>query len=298
VTAPLLTIVVPVRSVPTDLQASELLWAEGPDPANAGLIETLVVLDGGADSSAQLVTAAAESTGNSRAIALDVPRGPGVARNVGMDEANGEFVCFADADDLVSPRLVLEACWLARETKADAVALGYQEISMATGTAKQRLPESTELADLLWKRAAVWRFVFRKSFLQDHGIRFPELSYGEDILFLLDVAANRPQVNPLRSVAYRHRMHDEGLSGSQRDGGSCVELARRLRDRSASSPDSADRDLARVWHARVALANSQLFMQRRPRTLWSAGLDLVRSPRTAWRLARDEVRNSRRGNGQ
>lgn len=62
-------------------------------------VEVLVIDDGSTDATAEVLRS---YIGKIRAITI--PHcGPSIARNVGINAASGEFVCFLDADDLIAP---------------------------------------------------------------------------------------------------------------------------------------------------------------------------------------------------
>lgn len=67
-------------------------------------VEAIVVDDASTDASTDRVEAAARDTpGAIRLLRQPVNRGPGAARNLGLRQASGRFVCFLDADDRYVP---------------------------------------------------------------------------------------------------------------------------------------------------------------------------------------------------
>ena len=50
--------------------------------------------------------------------------GPGPTRNIGLDHATGEFICFVDADDWIEDRLLECAVHRMQETGAEMVQFG------------------------------------------------------------------------------------------------------------------------------------------------------------------------------
>ncbi len=51
--------------------------------------------------------------------------GLGMARNTGIDEATGKYICFFDSDDYIAPSLIEECYFAAEEQVADMVCFGY-----------------------------------------------------------------------------------------------------------------------------------------------------------------------------
>ena len=69
-------------------------------------IEVLLVDDGSTDKSPALCRRAAQQDPRFRAVCLPGRGGVAKARNLALDQAKGDYILFADADDLVCPRYV------------------------------------------------------------------------------------------------------------------------------------------------------------------------------------------------
>ena len=75
-------------------------------------LELICVDDGSTDGSREILDRFAERDPRVKVICHDRNRGAAAARNLGLDAANGEFVQFTDADDLLDPdalRLLITA---------------------------------------------------------------------------------------------------------------------------------------------------------------------------------------------
>lgn len=111
---------------------------------------------------------------NIREIMLDSNSGPGVARQAGIDEAEGEFITCIDADDTFYGAFALES--MLRVIESD------ETVVCASGTFLQL---DNGLNYVPHKGDMVWMFgkIYRKSFLSKYNIRFNDTRANEDTGF-------------------------------------------------------------------------------------------------------------------
>ena len=101
-------------------------------------------------------------------------RGVGYARQYGIDHTNGDFIAFIDSDDTF-----YEACSLSmlskvlKDTSAKFVISPFIQIGKEIG---QQAPVN---ANLVW----LFGHMYRRSFLQEHNIRFTPTGSNEDVGF-------------------------------------------------------------------------------------------------------------------
>ena len=116
--------------------------------------------------------------------------GLGRARNIGLDAATADYVTFVDSDDVV-PRDAYELMMHAIEgSGSDIVSGGVLRYDGArtrpSGLHRRAVPETRvathvrAMPSLLYDTTA-WNKIFRREFLLEHGLRFPEGVYYEDI---------------------------------------------------------------------------------------------------------------------
>ncbi|MBR4327049.1 MAG: glycosyltransferase family 2 protein [Bacteroidales bacterium] len=136
--------------------------------------------------------------------------GVGVARNIGLDNAEGEWIICVDSDDL----LVSNAFEIFdRYLKSDSESIIFNSKSvMSDDLAKpsKRSPRNQEFDDYLsgknddlrYTPAQPWGRMVRRELIERHHIRFPEVRYSEDRFFSIAVSALTDKFLPVNEVVY------------------------------------------------------------------------------------------------
>jgi hypothetical protein len=233
---------------------------EGLSFCEANAFEIILVDDGSTDGSLNEFLSALPSGLHVKSDILETNRGPGTARNSGLAIAEGQFVAFWDADDRAALLPYMELAYTLAESDLLLGALGYEIQAPGRGTLQKFLPGSdSELCQLIVQRPAIWRFIFRRQGLADLHVRFPALRYGEDLLFMLEIAGRSGQLVATHStLGYWHQLGRSG-STSTKPGSRGInmllhELSRVLDD--STSPQL--RALALQWFWRVWARGSVL----------------------------------------
>lgn len=134
--------------------------------------------------------------------------GPGVARNVGVQLAEGEFISFVDVDDEVLLPSLLYITRVAGELGIPILSGAYQLTKSLNHEARpsQDLPLLTIVPwqERLRQYPAIWSWVFRREILSSERLTFPSLFYAEDLLFLLRISQVHPTFVQSSIVTYRH----------------------------------------------------------------------------------------------
>ena len=150
------------------------------------------------------------------------------ARNAGLEAATGEFIWFFDADDLAKENVLGKLKAMIPETGCDRIVFGAYEFTDAmTETEWERSRAGELVTNTSWYDAVVWRSLLRREFLRQHDLyfRYPELTHGEDGLFMYEVTLKAPVTVETEEVIYFYRIH----SGSADAAVSVENLRRKLR---------------------------------------------------------------------
>ena len=138
-------------------------------------LEILVIDDGSTDWCGKICDEYAGKDGRIRVFHTE-NRGLSCARNLGLDNARGEWIGFVDSDDWIETDMYEVLLKRAEETEADIVECGVlEEHPNRTGKRQEYLVTGTEAVIMLIHRElsnAVWNKLWKKSCFDK--IRFPE----------------------------------------------------------------------------------------------------------------------------
>ncbi|PLA36907.1 hypothetical protein CYJ46_11405 [Corynebacterium coyleae] len=150
-------------------------------------------------------------------------RGPGAARNMAIEQAHGEFLAFADADDLVLPGAYRSMLQTLEETGSDFVFGGYVRHKGSSVTRPQ-IVEATHSRDVLRANASdfpealnepvLWNKIFRMEFWRSSVRAMPEHLNYEDQPPILRAIVSATSFDVLKRDVYSWRLSDEGMSRS------------------------------------------------------------------------------------
>ena len=163
-------------------------------------LEILLIDNGSKDGSGTLCDDYAERFSNIKS--YHIPNnGVGSARNFGLAKAQGEFICFVDADDYLVGNLFSDM-ENQLDSELDLLVFSYynsleKNLSETARSAKILPIEGKKdrnqfielfsklfLSDMMY---TVWNKIYRRKFLEEHRIKFEQYELGEDVRFNLNV---------------------------------------------------------------------------------------------------------------
>lgn len=169
--------------------------------------EVLLVDDGSTDGSLAICREYAGGDARFSVIHKD-NGGASSARNVGIDAAKGNWITFADSDDELFPRFfgLFNSAIESGGCENTLVNLNVEVIdknvvNTLTQAAEYRNLDSFYNAPLY---GSVWNKAFKKSILDDNGIRFDTaLRFSEDCLFVAHYCSFMDSVVLIKDFGYR-----------------------------------------------------------------------------------------------
>ena len=150
-------------------------------------IEIICVNDASADDSIKILNNYAQKYPNLRLIDCKENGGESVARNIGLDNANGEYIGFIDHDDVIDLDFYEKLYNKAIETNADIIKGNVETIDCKGNIAKtEDLNQKIISTKNKWHWTYQWwSGLYKKSLIVDNSIRFLEgFCFGGDYLFL------------------------------------------------------------------------------------------------------------------
>ena len=183
--------------------------------------ELLLIDDGSKDSSGAICDEYAEKDARVRVFHKE-NGGVSSARNLGLDNAKGEWITFVDADDWV------DDCWLQsinsevyRHSDTDIIRYGYNCYNEEGVFLESVRAECTMIADnpeqfIVYSESnkyyeMVWNSAFRTTLVSN--IRFrTDIQWSEDYLFMYECFACARKMLILDCALYHYRNRTDGLS--------------------------------------------------------------------------------------
>lgn len=188
--------------------------------------EVILIDDGSTDGSAELCDEWAKKDSRIR-VFHKKNEGAGSARNVGLEQALGEYIYFFDIDDRVPEVLLSTLVRQMKETNADMMVFGYNSFdvkykSITKVSFQREMIESNEelrgvFVDncILKVNGFPWNKMYRKSFLDRHGLRFENQRIQQDEVFNLKCYHRVERLLFSDSVLYDYFVYDHGNTRSR-----------------------------------------------------------------------------------
>lgn len=160
-------------------------------------------------------------------IKLSDNSGQGIARNVGLDYATGEYITFVDSDDLIDDTMIQKLFWAITDYGCDVAECRFAQFSNDLEIPAQEkidravylnlsdVNDLRQLVTLNCAKTAVWGRLYRNDFIRNNRLRFVEHLIYEDVQFSgvsMFMMSTYCQIN---EQLYYYRYNEEGTTYSK-----------------------------------------------------------------------------------
>ena len=181
-------------------------------------LEVILVNDGSRDHSPALCDRLAQQDARVRVIHQQ-NQGVSVARNTGIDAAEGQYVLFLDSDDLWENDL-LETLEGHIRQQPDMIVYGYRQFGCEAAL-EEFIPVASEQSETgtdyfhryekmgMMPAVSCCCHAFRRQFLKDGGMEFPlHVQYGEDFRFCMNCLKLAQKLICVPRSFYHYRVNE------------------------------------------------------------------------------------------
>lgn len=193
--------------------------------------ECLLIDDGSQDESLQLMRKLAKKYSQIK-IFSHKNQGPAYTRNIGIENAEGEYLLFVDADDCLKPNILNVLYTELKERRTDVLCYGYEEREKKrtksyaidqTLCYRNREEVEKNIINILEKRllvASTCNKAYARELLLKYDLRLPEQLYlAEDLTFNIKVLemAESYRFIPNIGYCYIHRNEESLIKKYKKD---------------------------------------------------------------------------------
>ena len=193
-------------------------------------IEVICVNDASSDKSREIVEEYLKQ--DSRIKIIDIPQrqGQGYARNRAIEIATGEYIGFVDSDDWIEPDMFFELYNKAKDNDDDIVfcqAREYDDLNekfifsdyyslKILDFVEDKVFSARKVQDkLLDINVVLWNKIYKKSFLDRIGEKFPEGFIYEDLPFFFGTFLNAQKIQIVWKNLYMYRINRKNSTMQQ-----------------------------------------------------------------------------------
>ena len=190
-------------------------------------IEIICINDGSTDNSLKILQE--YKTKDNRITIIDKKNeGSGIARNIGMAGAKGEYIYFADSDDWLADCSVLEKIYNAAEKNCLDILIfggyscyykcdrlikwkGRYKLSKINKKYFKNVFSAEDIKQDIFKiPSTAWTKLYRREFLADNDIKFQQIKIGQDQLFFFHSMITAKRMKVLNDYLYCYRKERKG----------------------------------------------------------------------------------------
>lgn len=196
-------------------------------------IEVICVNDGSSDGSENIIKSFASK--DNRVRLINQPNlGAAAARNKGLDSVKGEYVLILDSDDFIEKDTLAKMYGRAKSEDLDILIAYSYDMDDKTGERilpkyhlkSQYLPTKEvfnykDISDYIFNFSVGWAWdkLYKRSFVEKYGLRFPDLQNTEDAFFVFMSLVLADKISVIDEPLITHRVNNENQLSQSRERG-------------------------------------------------------------------------------
>lgn len=191
-------------------------------------LEIILVDDGSTDLTPEICDAVAKEDSRIRVFHKE-NGGLGSARNVGIDQAKGEYLYFFDVDDSVEPDFIADSVQYAEQKNVDLIIYGYYARFSSSpedeliNVSEREISCNDDLKkaycdELIWLKHGngfAWNKFYRMSFLRKSDFHFGNQRIQQDEPFNMQLYPKLENVYVCSKAYYHYVIYASGNAGSR-----------------------------------------------------------------------------------
>ena len=194
--------------------------------------EIIIVCNKSSDGTLEKIKEYEQTYDKIRLIELDKNYKQGIARNIGIENAKGEYILFVDSDDKVSPDFAEKMYVHIKERNTDIAICNSLCFDSKTGRLSDRDPHFQKFyetykddifcwrdikEDIYYLSRVVWNKIYRRSFLTEKKVKFPGEIFFEDLVFGYDVLIKASNISVFDDILVYYRTNNNNSVTSKTD---------------------------------------------------------------------------------
>ncbi len=183
-------------------------------------IEIICIDDYSKDDSVQIIEDCIKKDNRIKLIKNSENKKLGYSRNKGLEIAKGEYVSFLDSDDFIDKdflEVLYNLCIKNGSEIAYACMKSFKNnISKEKFNHSVKITKTTEEAIKNLVNGSSCDKLFKKSFLDKHGIKFPESVFYEDNIFTIKTIIHASCVSYTNQVFYYYRENEASITRNKK----------------------------------------------------------------------------------
>ena len=188
-------------------------------------IELICINDKSTDNSIDILNKYAKNDKRIKIINQKENKGPGVARNLGIKNATGEYIMFLDPDDWFEETACEDAYNLINKNQNSFAVFGFyrfyeEEKKRVEDTRRLKPFKSEQNSDKIklyelnknfLTTGETWCQIYNRKFLIKNDIEYANLYICEDNLFLVKAIIASENISYIDKPLYNYRIHNNSL---------------------------------------------------------------------------------------